>query len=117
MIEEALEVSAIQGYHVHVYFDESTFEKAQEICQRVSEKFDIAMGTLHKRCVGPHPMWSCQLSVEKGKFGRVIPWMMKNREGLTIFTHAITGDDYIDHTAHTLWMGSMPELKLDIFNR
>ena len=106
----------ISGYHAHVYFDETTIETAREICERVSEKFDISMGRVHERPVGPHPRWSCQLAFDKGKFGRVIPWLMKNREGLTVFIHPITGDDLMDHTDHAIWMGEMLPLNLEIFS-
>lgn len=108
-------MGTIQSYHAHVYFDESTISKAKEICERVSEKFDLKMGRVHEKLVGPHPRWSCQLSIEKGKFGRVIPWLMKNRDGLTVFVHPNTGDDLIDHRDFAIWMGEMLPLKLEMF--
>jgi len=42
----------------------------------------------------------------------VISWLALNRQGLTVFTHAITGDDIKDHTDHAIWMGAMPALEL-----
>ena len=108
-------MGTITGYHAHIYYDEPTIDTAREVCERAAEKFDVAMGRMHERPVGPHPVWSCQLAFDKNKFGRVIPWLCKNRQGLTVFIHPITGDDLKDHTDHAIWMGSMMELNLEIF--
>lgn len=102
-------------YHSHVYYEESSINQAKELCERLAEKFDVEIGRFWEKPVGPHPMWSVQIKYEPNKFGRVMPYLMKNREGLIIFTHPVTGDDYTDHTDHAIWMGGMPELKLDIF--
>lgn len=108
-------MGTIESYHAHIYFDEGTLEKARSICEQVSEKFDLDMGRVHEKNVGPHPRWSCQLFIERAKFGRTIPWLMKNRDGLTVFIHPNTGDDLKDHTDHALWMGEMLPLNLEIF--
>lgn len=106
----------IQGFHAHVYFDANTVAQAQELCQRAAEKFAIRMGRMHHKPVGPHPEWSCQLSVPAELFGQVIPWLSLNRNGLTLFIHAETGDHLADHTDHAIWMGAMPALDLSIFD-
>jgi DOPA 4,5-dioxygenase len=36
----------------------------------------------------------------------VIPWLIVNRRGLTVFAHAMTGDTLKDHTDHVLWLGA-----------
>lgn len=109
-------MQAIEGYHAHVYFDADTAEKAEKICRTVSEKFEIVMGRMHHRPVGPHPMWSCQLSVPPEKFSQVVPWLSLNRAGLVVFIHPETGDVLADHTDHAMWMGQMMELDLSVFN-
>lgn len=108
-------MSTIESYHVHVYYDENTIETAREVIERAGSKFDLPIGRMHEKPVGPHPVWSCQLSVDKNKFGRVIPWFLLNRQQLVIFVHPITGDDLADHTEHALWLGEKLDLKLDIF--
>ena len=105
----------ISGYHAHVYFDEKTIDQAKELCELISSKFDLDMGRVHEKPVGPHPRWSCQLAFEPRKFGRVLPWLAVNRNGLTVFIHPETGDNLADHTDHAIWMGEMLKLDLSIF--
>lgn len=105
----------ITGYHAHLYYDENTIDKAKELCELIAQKFDVEYGKFHEKNVGPHPRWSVRISVDRNKFGRCIPWLMKNRDGLTVFIHAETGDDLIDHTDHAIWMGEMLELDLSVF--
>lgn len=105
----------IRGYHAHVYFDENTVDKARSLCETVSSEFGAEMGRVHERCVGPHPMWSCQLAFDPDGFQKIVPWLALKRDGLTVFIHPDTGDHLADHRDHAIWMGSMPALKLDMF--
>lgn len=106
-------MTEIRSFHAHVYFDAQTVGKARALCEAARDRFGIAMGRMHERPVGPHPMWSCQLTVPADAFGAVIPWLALNRDGLIIFTHPDTGDDIPDHTDHAIWMGARLELNLD----
>ncbi len=108
-------MTTINGYHAHVYFDAETIEKARSLCQRCSETFGIRMGRVHERPVGPHPDWSCQLTVPAEAFGDVIPWLALNRDGLVIFVHPDTGHSLNDHRDHALWMGAVRPLNLAQF--
>jgi len=103
----------IRDYHAHVYFDADTLEQASALCARAAQKFDLRMGRIHQKPVGPHPMWSCQLAFEPEIFATLIPWLALNRDGLTVFIHPQTGDDLADHTEHAIWMGSIEPLVLD----
>ncbi|NVO57550.1 DOPA 4,5-dioxygenase family protein [Rhodobacteraceae bacterium B1Z28] len=109
-------MSEITGYHAHVYFDADTQATAQQICEEAARLFPVQMGRMHARNVGPHARWSCQLGFAADAFDRVIPWLMLNRQGLTIFTHPETGDHLTDHRDHAFWMGEMLELDLSIFD-
>ncbi len=106
----------LDDFHAHVYFDEGTIDQARVLCEKVRDRYDIPMGRVHEKNVGPHPRWSCQLSVPPEKFGDVLTWLSLNREGLTLFVHANTGDDLKDHTKHAIWMGEMLDLDLSIFS-
>ena len=108
-------MGTITGYHAHLYFDENSLEIARRVAESIASKFDLQVGRFHEKNVGPHPRWSVQISIERNKFGRCIPWLMKNRDGLTVFIHPITGDDLMDHTDHAVWMGEFLELNLEIF--
>jgi aromatic ring-cleaving dioxygenase len=109
-------MTEIHGFHAHVYYNESTYEQAASLCDEAGKKFDLSAGQKHKKPVGPHPCWSCQLAFKPEEFGNIIPWLALNRHGLTIFIHANTGNDLKDHTDHTMWMGEIEPLNLDMFN-
>ena len=105
-------MSAISEYHAHVYYDAATREQAHQFCTAAGEKFGLKVGRMHDNPVGPHPRGSCQLTVTTEQFATVIPWLIQNRQGLTVFTHAQTGDALKDHTDHVLWLGPSEPLKL-----
>ncbi len=105
-------MSAITGYHAHVYFDAATREQADKLCIAAGEAFGLKVGRMHDKPVGPHPRGSCQLTIATAQFAAVIPWLITNRHGLTVFTHAETGNALQDHTDHVLWLGPSEPLKL-----
>lgn len=105
----------ITGFHAHLYYTQDTLAQARRLCEAARDRFGLAMGRMHERPVGPHPMWSCQLAFPPALFGELVPWLALNRDGLIVFVHPLTGDDLADHTRHALWMGAMPALDLSIF--
>ncbi len=107
--------SAAKGWHAHVYFDAGSKEQARLLCEAASDRFGIAMGRMHEKPVGPHPVWSCQLAFPSPLFGTVIPWLAHNRDGLTIFIHPLGEDELADHRDHAIWMGQVLPLKVEIF--
>jgi aromatic ring-cleaving dioxygenase len=102
-------MSTITSYHAHVYFDAAEHDRARRLCD--------AVGRLHDGPVGPHPRGSCQLTVATDQFAGVIPWLVLNRAGLTIFAHAQTGDALKDHTEHVIWLGPSEPLDLAALSR
>lgn len=111
------DTGSITGWHAHVYFDAGTRPAAKVLCEAAAARFGVAMGRMHDGPVGPHPFGSCQLSVPAAAFAEVIPWLALNREGLTVFAHAETGDHRADHTQHVLWLGDSMPLDLSIFDK
>ncbi len=103
----------IHGYHAHIYFNQETMEQAKTLCETARDQFSIEMGRMHAKNVGPHLAWSCQLAFPANKFAQVFPWLVLNRNGLTVFTHPETGDHLLDHTEHAIWMGEILPLNLD----
>jgi len=109
-------MTQITGYHAHVYFDAETVDRARAICEQAAALFDLKMGRVHERNVGPHPRWSCQLAFAPEVFAELMPWLALHRDGLIVFAHPETGDDLVDHRDHAIWMGTGLDLKLDVFD-
>jgi aromatic ring-cleaving dioxygenase len=105
----------IYNFHAHIYFDPDEVEKARALGDEARRRFGVPVGHYHLRPVGPHPRGSVQLTVPPEQFGDVAQWLALSRNGLTIFTHANTGDDLADHTRHVIWFGPSEELDLSIF--
>ena len=69
----------------------------------------------HKKPVGPHPCWSCQLAFKPEAFGNIVPWLALNRNGLSVLIHPETGHGLMDHSEYSIWLGKVEPLNLDIF--
>ena len=111
---EFKDISSIEKYHAHVYFDESTVEQAQSLCEEAGRRFNVGVGRMHHRPIGPHPCWSCQLAFDRNQHTDLLTWLSLNRDGLTILIHPLTGNDLLDHTDYAFWMGKPQALKLDV---
>ena len=107
---------AIQGYHAHVYFDAASVARARSLCERAAAAFSLRMGRVHEKPVGPHPDWSCQLTIRPELFAQVVPWLMLHRDGLVVFVHPLTGNDLLDHRDRALWMGELRPLDLSMLD-
>ncbi|MDO6514307.1 DOPA 4,5-dioxygenase family protein [Neptuniibacter sp. 2_MG-2023] len=102
-------------YHAHVYFEQETLAFATKLCEQAGERFGLSIGRVHQKNVGPHPKWSCQISFSSSEFDLFIPWLEKERHGLTVLVHALTGNNLKDHTDYAYWLGKPAELNLSIF--
>jgi DOPA 4,5-dioxygenase len=109
------DISVITGYHAHIYYDESSKPRAALLREAVQARFAVEMGRWRDEPVGPHPSASYQVAFAPGLFAQIIPWLSLNRDGLTIFIHAETGDSLADHRDHAIWMGRQQDLKLSMF--
>jgi len=107
---------AIRDFHVHFYFDADEIPHAKAVVGKLAERFDLPVGHFHPGPVGPHPRGSVQVTVPPKQFGEVAQWLALNREGLTIFAHANTGEDLPDHTDHVIWFGPSEALNLSLFD-
>ncbi|WP_339722990.1 DOPA 4,5-dioxygenase family protein [Marinomonas primoryensis] len=106
----------IKAFHAHLYYaDEAGVEIAKQVAEQAAELFDIRIGRFHQKPVGPHPVWSCQLSFASETFGQIIPWLMLNRQSLDVFVHPLTGNDYVDHTQGVSWLGRAYTLDISQF--
>ncbi|GAA3527372.1 DOPA 4,5-dioxygenase family protein [Zobellella aerophila] len=104
-----------EHYHAHIYFDDATAGQADALCRQAGELFRVTVGRLHRKLVGPHLSWSCQLSFDSAQFDELVPWLEHHRNGLNILIHGRTGDDLADHTRYAYWLGEPCPLRLDVF--
>jgi DOPA 4,5-dioxygenase len=102
-------------FHAHIYFDPPELARVQALAHKARERFGAAVGHFHEQPVGPHPRGSCQLTVAADRFGDFAAWAATGRDGLTIFAHADTGEDWRDHTENVVWFGASEKLNYEIF--
>ena len=115
----AKDPGAVVEYHAHIYYDpRTTRDRAGRLRERVAAAFPQAkLGRWHDELVGPHPQSMYQIAFPSGMLQNFVPWLMLNRDGLTVLLHPETGDNYADHSAHAAWFGAMLPLRLDVFKR
>jgi aromatic ring-cleaving dioxygenase len=109
----------IREYHAHIYYEPSTTrDRAARLRERVAAAFPAAtLGRWHDALVGPHPQSMYQIAFPREVLATFVPWLMLNRDGLTVLLHPETGDDYVDHTDHAAWFGGMLPLRLEVFRK
>ena len=109
----------ITGYHAHIYF-ESAASRAQAawLREQVAAQFpEAVLGRWHDKLVGPHMQPMYQIAFPVALFASFVPWLMLNRQDLTVLLHPETGDAYTDHAVHALWFGAVLPLNLDVLRR
>jgi len=107
------DTAQITGFHAHIYFDTTSRETAARVREGLDAKFEVQLGRWHDKPIGPHPKAMYQVAFLPEQFGKVVPWLMLNREGLDILVHPETGDDVGDHTDRSLWLGEKLELNIE----
>ena len=112
----------LTGYHAHVYFDTHTRGAALALRDRIeamaaSAGFEVVMGRVHDKPVGPHPKAMYQVAFPLAGFAELVPWLLQHRGSLDVLVHGETGEDLVDHTQHVLWLGHELALALEVFDR
>ena len=107
------ETGLIQGYHAHVYYDPETRPAAHRLREAIGARFNVRLGSWHDRPVGPHPTAMYQVLFGVEELPRLLPFLMLNREGLSVLVHPETGNDYADHADFPLWLGKPLPLLLE----
>ncbi len=104
-------LAAIASFHAHVYFHDATQrERAMALRERIGERFSVTLGRVHDRPIGPHASPMYQVAFDVASFGKIVAWLMLNRQGLTVLVHPNTRDERSDHVVHALWMGAVLEI-------
>src|SRR5262249_35823237 len=106
----------IQHYQPHVFYDPvSRRDRAARLRDHVAAAFPgVTLGRWHDTPVGPHTRAMYQLAFPPSLLASFLPWLMLNREGLSILLHPGTGDAYADHIDHAVWLGSALPLRADV---
>lgn len=113
-MSKTIDPAVITGYHAHIYYDEASRPRAARIRESIESGFKVAMGRWRDLPVGPHPQAMYQVAFAPDEFPRIVPWLMLNRDGLTVLVHPETGDAYTDHAVNPLWLGEKLKLKLEM---
>jgi len=104
-------LAAIASFHAHIYFDGTAQrELAMTLREQIGERFSVTLGRVHDRLVGPHARSMYQVAFDVATFGNFVPWLMLNRQGLTVLVHPNTRDARRDHLVHALWMGEVLDI-------
>ena len=106
--------SAIVDWHAHVYFDAATRDAARALRETIADALPdaVRIGRFHEKPVGPHPMWSYQLSIAGADLAYAIGWLALNHGALDVFVHPNTGDALRDHRDRAIWIGRSYALNL-----
>jgi len=106
----------IEYYHFHLYYEVSDISLAAQVREDIAQAFDVKVGRLWDKPVGPHPVGSCQVTVPVGLFEKVSVWFLENRKGIDLFIHPITGNDINDHNDFVMWIGKSYKLNTEFFS-
>jgi DOPA 4,5-dioxygenase len=107
-------IGAIRSYHAHIYYDAATRPVAAAVRERIAERFLVQMGRWRDAPVGPHVRAMYQVAFDTALFATLVPWLMLNREGLTVLVHPNTDRPRDDHVLHALWMGEVLPVREEV---
>jgi DOPA 4,5-dioxygenase len=107
----------INGYHAHIYYDPKRTRPAAEKVRAGLAHFNVKLGSWHDEPVGSHLDAMYQAVFTNEEFAKVVPWLMLNREGLSVLVHPSTGDGYGDHLERSLWLGERLKLNEGVLKR
>ncbi len=111
---EALDPSIVHDYHAHVYFDAASRPAAAELRQQIEHRFTVRMGSWHEVPVGPHVQAMYQVAFKVPLFAELVPFLMLNRQGLSILVHPQAGRPREDHLVRALWLGEKLPIKTEV---
>jgi aromatic ring-cleaving dioxygenase len=113
-MSEPVEIARITDYHMHVYYDADSRDRAALLREWVESRFAVRMGRWHDAPVGPHVRAMYQIAFTPDVFPALVPFVMMNRMGLTVLLHPESGRPRDDHTLHAVWMGEVLPVKAEV---
>ena len=58
-----------------------------------------------------------RIEFDREIFDEIIPWLMYNRDGLSVLVHADAEDAWQDHAWYPFWMGDKLDLELRLVSK
>ncbi|MBT8443234.1 MAG: DOPA 4,5-dioxygenase family protein [Gammaproteobacteria bacterium] len=104
-------------FHAHVYFDLHELEQAIDLRREIGRRFAVPIDAVYDRPIGPHSKGTFQIVFRLEDFGVIVPWLIQHRGALDVLVHGDTGEHYVDHTQHVLWLGNSQRLYTEMFQR
>ena len=117
MTQMPADPTVITDYHAHIYYDPADRTRAEQLRAQVEARFTVRMGRWHDVPVGPHPTAMYQIAFMPDLFPTLVPFLMLNRQGLTILVHPETGRARDDHLLHAVWMGAVLPLDASVLRQ
>ena len=117
MPEGFADSAGVTGFHAHIYYSAETRDAAARLRAAIGRRFDTVLGRWHEEAVGPHPISMYQVAFEASEFRKLVPWLMLNRDELSILVHPLSGDAYLDHSRYAAWLGTQVPLLLEVLRR
>jgi DOPA 4,5-dioxygenase len=111
-----MDIPDIRGFHAHVYFDGATRATAMRLYDALARRFGVELA-LYEQAAGPHAKPMFQVTLAPDQFAVIVPWLMVNRGGLSVFVHPRTDDEVADHDTRPLWMGEVLPLDIEFLRR
>lgn len=100
-----LAIAAVASYHAHIYYNAAERERAARLRELIGARFRVRVGSWHDQPVGPHTKGMFQVAFAVEEFARLVPWLMLNRDGLSVLVHPNTLRPRDDHLVSALWLG------------
>ena len=100
--------------HAHIYYEAPTREKAVRFQQKIAANFGgrVSVSRLVDRPIGPHPIPMFEVDLRTEILGELMPFLDREREGLSILLHPVSDEEVLDHTVRAKWLGE--KLSLDV---
>lgn len=104
-----------EWYHAHIYFEDSTMQKAENLHNLAKGHFRnrIRLSPLISRPIGPHPKPMFELDFYGEDYVEVTDWLEAHRQDLDVLIHPLSGNALADHTTLAVFLGNRLPLNLD----